>query len=283
MPAVACFAALTAAAGAQSYPTLHVDALSMRADKARVDVGETFHLAIHVRVRERVRALDELVIPGVGTMHVLGDERHVTAGPHATDVTETLTLEAVDPGRFTFTPAYLDAIDATTHKPSRFSANPVTVIVAGKGAVPVDSGSLWISLRTAVAWLLGIVVLFAVALWLGARWLRASARAAAPAYAVPAMQAAPAAPPRTPRDDVADALRTYRTAPAAESLLRLRGALHRAAGASPGATLRDTLAATSDAALRSALTAADHAAFGPAAARDAASVELIAMTEMWLQ
>ena len=92
-----------------------------------------FHLAIHVRVRENVAALDELVVPDVGTMQLEGDERHVTSSPAGTDVVETLTLEPTAPGTFTFKRAYLDAIDARTRKPSRFSANPVRVVVGAHG------------------------------------------------------------------------------------------------------------------------------------------------------
>ena len=56
----------------------------MHADFTHVKVGQVFHLAIHARVRENVAALDELVIPDVGTMQLEGDERNVTssAGRH---------------------------------------------------------------------------------------------------------------------------------------------------------------------------------------------------------
>ena len=64
--------------------------------------------------------------------------------------------------------------------------------------------------------------------------------------------------------------------------MRLRGALFVAAGSNAGATLRDALAATSDHALRTALSAAERTAFGPAHERDAASVDLIAATDVWL-
>ena len=96
--------------------------------------------------------------------------------------------------------------------------------------------------------------------------------------------APPPPPPRTtPRDAVASALRAYRTAPADGALLGLRGALFAAAGVSPGATLRDALAATSDGSLRAALAAAEHAAFGPAVQRDDASQRLVVATEEWLR
>ena len=269
---------LTASASATSLRTLHVDALSMRADHTRVAVGEVFHLAIHVRVRENVAALDELVVPDVGTMKLEGDERSVSSSPAGSDVVETLTLEPTTAGTFTFKGAYLDAIDARTHKPSRFSANTVRVVVgaAAPAAVWPYAAIARFMLPIMLAGSVVIVVIAALVTIVRRRLRRAPAVVAAP------LAAAPPAPARTPRDDVADALRAYRSAPANGSLTRLRGALFVAAGTNAGATLRDALAATADPALRDALTAAEWTAFGPARERDASSAELIGTTGSWL-
>ncbi|HEY4439835.1 MAG TPA: hypothetical protein VGN14_05235, partial [Candidatus Elarobacter sp.] len=256
---------------AQSLRTLHVDALTMRADHARVDVGQTFHLAIEVRVRERVAALDELVIPDVGTMQILGDERRVTAGPAGTTVVETLTLQSSLAGTYTFAPAYLDAVDAKTHKPSRFSSNPVRVVVGIPGvASAYGLGGLlaaakWLALAAvAIVAVIAVIVATIVAVSIVRSRVPQPVRAAVRAPA-PIMTPPPAA--RTPRDAVADALRAYRTSPADGALLGLRGALFTAAGSTPGATLRDALATVSDQTLRAALVAAERAAFGPAIQR----------------
>jgi hypothetical protein len=264
---------------ASALRTLHVDALGMRADRTTVQVGEVFHLAIHVRVRERVPALDELVIPDVGTMQILGDERHATSSPAGTDVVETLTLEARAPGTFTFNGAYLDAIDARTRKPSRFSANPVRVVVAGGGTSFVVFHPL------NVVWLLAGIVFAGTAAIVAVALIVTVVRQRRQPHSVPAPVAVEPAPPRprTARDAVADALRTYRTAPSHEALMRLRSTLFGAAGVNAGATLRDALAATNDRGLHAALIAAERTAFGPAHARDASSVELIDATEAWLQ
>lgn len=270
----------SAPAAAQGLRKLHVDALAMRADHARVAVHEVFHLAIHVHVRENVAALDELVVPDVGTMQLEGDERHVTRTPSGTDVVETLTLEATAPGTFTFKGAYLDAIDARTGKPSRFSANPVRVVVVAPSAIDVQGYfGVW---RFMIAVMLGgSAVLVAAAAVLAVVRLRRARNAAVVTVAAPAA-AAPPAPPRTLRDEVADALRAYRSAPANGSLTHLRGALFVAAGATAGATLRDALAATADRDLRAALVAAERTAFGPAYQRDASSAALIDAAETWL-
>ena len=268
--------ALAAPANAQGLRTLQVDALGMHADRTQLRIGQVFHLAIHVHVRERVTALDELVVPNVGTMQLEGDERHVTGSAAGTDVVETLTLEPTAAGAYTFNAAYLDAIDARTGKPTRFSANPVRVVVEGAGVSYPGPAGFWRDLGEVViaGAAAGTVVVVAIAL------IRARRRR--PPAPVAPQPVVPPAPPRAPRDEVADALRAYRSAPANESLIRLRGALFAAAGAPPGATLRDALAVTRDGPLRAALAAAERTAFGPAYLRDASSVDLIDAVGAWL-
>ncbi|HTW83451.1 MAG TPA: hypothetical protein VMD91_05205 [Candidatus Sulfotelmatobacter sp.] len=269
-------------AWAQRYRTLHVDALSMVADRTRVPVGQVFHIAIHVHVRENVSNLDELVIPDLGRMEPLGDERTVSHARGGTDVVETLTLAPVQPGTFAFLPAYLDAIDARTGRPSRFSSRAVRVtVIAARpalGASVVDAGVRPLLLRV-VQWAVGMILAL-IALIAVLRIERARRRAVVVAAAP--VVVAPPEPVRTPRDEVAAALRRYRTSPANGVLLELRAALFAAAGVPAGATLRDALAAATDPSLRAALNAAEQAAFGPAALRDVASAELIGATERWL-
>ncbi len=274
--------ALPGAALAQtSLHVLHVESLGMRADRTRVHVGEPFHLAIHVRVREDVAALDELQIPDVGTMQVLGDERRTIHSAAGTDVVETLTLEPSARGRFTFAPAYLDAIDGRDGKPKRFSADhPVTVVVDLPGPLGADPGRLLRRLAGGLLVALGLGLALVLLVLLG----RMRRRREPPAVPAPQPVAvAPPAPPRSPRDEVAAALRAYRLAPSAAALAGLRAALFAAAGAAPGATLRDALGATADGRLRGALLAAERAAFGPDRARDEAAAELVGAAEGWLR
>jgi hypothetical protein len=265
------------AAPAQALRALHVDALSMRADRTQLQVGQVFHLAIHARVRERVAALDELVVPDVGTMKLEGDERHVTSSAAGTDIVETLTLEPTESGSFTFNGAYLDAVDARTGKPSRFSANPVRVVVAKPVAGVLYPNAVQLLAEALVVVLMAGAVAGAI---LVALVLMLRRRRVPP---VPAPAGPPAVPQRTPRDAVAAALRAYRAAPANGSLTQLREALFDAAGAVRGATLRDALSSTPDRALHVALTAAERTAFGPAHVRDDASAELVDATESWLR
>ncbi|MDB5072585.1 MAG: hypothetical protein JWM87_3696 [Candidatus Eremiobacteraeota bacterium] len=271
--------ALALAAPADALRALHVDALSMRADHTRVQVGQVFHLAIHAHVRERVGALDELVVPDVGTMKLEGDERSVTTSASGTDVVETLTLEPTQSGAFTFNGAYLDAVDARTHKPSRFSANAVRVVVAQPEGLFYDNAAamLWRLGGIVLAGILALVAAAAALVFIVRRRRRTP-------VAVPVAEpVVPPPPQRTPRDDVADALRAYRTAPANGALMRLRETLFVAAGANAGSTLRDAHARTADRALRDALDAAERTAFGPAHVRDVSSADLIATTQAWLR
>lgn len=276
--AVLC-AAPPSPAAAQGLRSLHVDALAMRVDRARLRVGDVFHLAIHAHVREKITALDELVIPDIGTMQNEGDERHVTHSPGGTDVVETLTLEPTTPGPFTFAGAYLDAIDARDGKPSRFRANAVHVVVDPPGPLAALAGpgtalllALLATAAAAAVAALGLIVL-----------VRRRRRTAPAPVEVSWPASFPVPTPRTPRTEVADALRAYRAAPQTASLVRLRAALFAASGAAPGTTLRDALGATEDRGLRTALLAAERAAFGPATIRDASSTELVDAVEGWLR
>jgi hypothetical protein len=265
---------LCAPASAQGLRTLHVVTLSMTADRTNVRLGGDFHLTIHARVREHVSALDELVVPEVGTMHLLGDERRVRRGPAGTDVDETLTLEPIDAGSFTLPGAFLDAIDGRTGKPTRFTANAVQVTV---GPAAPAAGNGW--LRRAALALLGLLVA-AMGVTLALR-IAGRGRGAAPVAvaSVPLLASASAAP----RSVVRDALAAYCTAPSSDTLATLRGAVLAAAGTAPGATTRDALAATSDEQLRATLRAAEAATFASEDARSTAKEQFVETARGWLK
>ena len=248
----------------------------MHADRARLQVGQVFHLAIHAHVRENVTALDELVVPDIGTMQNEGDERHVTHSSGGTDVVETLTLEPTVPGPFTFAGAYLDAVDGRNGKPSRFRSNPVRVVVDPRAPLTAVTGG---GVEGVVSALGKLVALVAAAILLIVLVRRRRTRAPAAVAAQPVLDP----PARTARDEVVDALRAYRSSPQLAALLCLRATLFAAAGAAPGSTLRDALADTPDGGLRTALVAAERAAFGPAAIRDAATSDLLGAVEVWLR
>ncbi len=241
-------------AAAQGLRTLHVQALTMRTDRAVVAVGEDFHLTIHVRVAERVAELDDLVIPDVGTMHVLGDERHVTHDSAGTDVDEVLTLEPAEPGLVAIAGATLDAVDARTGKPTRFTADPVRIRVG-----PVTGGPPWERVIAGLVLAVALVIMGVLALVRIARSRRS--QPSAPAQAAVVVPSPAVAP--SPRDSVRAALHAYRAQPSRITLHALRAELYRASGAAPGATLLDALRTVHDERLIAALREADTAAFAP--------------------
>lgn len=246
----------------------------MRADRTAVPIGADVHLTIHARVRERVAALDELIVPEVGTMHLLGDERRVRQGPGFTDIDETLTLEPVEAGTTLIPGAYLDAVDGRTGKPTRFTTNGVRITVAA--AAGQGDGML----RRVAFVLLGLL-LATMGIVLAARTLqRRSPQARAVAAARDPL---PAVPALSPREAVREAFATYRRAPSRAALGRLRAALFAAAGTRPGCTARDAATATADAQLIVALREAEAAMFAAPGARAVAADELIETLEGWLQ
>jgi hypothetical protein len=254
--------------------TLHVEALTMRADRTAVPIGADVHLTIHARVRERVAALDELIVPEVGTMHLLGDERRVRQGPGFTDIDEALTLEPVEAGTTLIPGAYLDAVDGRTGKPTRFTANGVRITVAA--AAGQGDGML----RHVAFVLLGLL-LATMGIVLAARTLQRRAPQARALAA--ARDPLPVVPAHSPREAVREAFATYRRAPSRAALGRLRAALFAAAGTPPGSTARDAATATADAQLIVALREAEAAMFAAPGARAVAADELIETLEGWLQ
>jgi hypothetical protein len=261
-------------AAGQGLRTLHVEALTMRADRTAVPIGADVHLTIHARVRERVAALDELIVPEVGTMHLLGDERRVRQGPGFTDIDEALTLEPVEAGTTLIPGAYLDAVDGRTGKPTRFTANGVRITVAA--AAGQGDGML----RHVAFVLLGLL-LATMGIVLAARTLQRRAPQARALAA--ARDPLPVVPAHSPREAVREAFATYRRAPSRAALGRLRAALFAAAGTPPGSTARDAATATADAQLIVALREAEAAMFAAPGARAVAADELIETLEGWLQ
>ena len=262
-------------ADAQGLRMLHVVALTMSTDRTEVPLGSDFHLSIHARVREHVSALDELIVPEVGTMHLLGDERRVHRGPAGTDVDETLTLEPVDAGSFTIPGAYLDAVDARTDKPTRFTANTVRVRV---GPASAAAATGWV--RPAVLALLGILVAGG-GLALIVRIASGRGRSASPPAPAAAPQGAAPPPAASPRDAVRRALAAYSAAPSGATLAALRRAVLAAAGTAPGATTRDAVSATSDEKLRAALRAAEAALFASDDLRASAKDRFLEAARGW--
>jgi hypothetical protein len=121
------FVSLIGTASAQQTPVFHVRSFAMRADRAQVRVGDSFHLTIELQVDETTTRCDAINPPDFYGFDSLGEERHISTRPAGTTCIDIITLSPVAPGAHTIPPATIDAIDATTSTPSRFSTNTVAI------------------------------------------------------------------------------------------------------------------------------------------------------------
>jgi hypothetical protein len=266
----------------QTLPVLHITALGMHADKSVVVPGESFHVTIHVHVREKRDRLDELVLPALTNAVDLGDVRQRTAAPDGTDFYETLTVAAEVTGDASFSPAYIDAIDPASGRALRYSSQPLTVRVVSGSALPgTGTGTPAHLLRNALLFVagvvaMGIVLLVGLLVLVGRRRGRTGMP---PPQPPPPLRETP-----SPREALRSAVAAYRARNDDASLDALRGELFALAGAAPGATFADALQSVGgrDPQLVRVMAVAERARFGPAGERPAAGRDLLLTLEAYL-
>jgi hypothetical protein len=270
-----------AAAYAQNLPVLRITALGLHADQNVVRPGQSFHVIVHVHIREKRDRLDELVLPALTNAVDLGDERRRVPVADGTDFYETLTVAAQTVGTASFSPAYIDAIDPATGRGMRYSSQPLSVRVAnGSTVADADSGALMALLRKAALTVGAIAVVLALAIAGLVRLARRPKRV---------VEVPPAAPP-PPRksapvlDPLREALRVYRARGDDDSLDTLRNVLFARAGAVPGATFADALRALGprDPELARVMAVAERARFGPVHERAPAARDLLTLMDAYL-
>jgi len=260
----------------QALPHLHITALGLHADQRVVRPGQSFHVTVHVHVREKRDRLDELVLPALTNAVDLGDERKRVPATDGTDFYETLTVEAPTVGTASFTPAYVDAIDPATGRGMRYSSQPLTVrVVSGPAVADAAPAALTSLLRRVVLTVVAGIVLLAVASIALVRLRRPRPRPAT-------VDSAP--PPPPPRDALRAAFTAYRARGDDGSLDALRAVLFTRAGAAPGATFADALGAlgSADPQLTRVLAVAERARFGPVHERPPAARDLLALLVAYL-
>jgi hypothetical protein len=249
-----------------------------------VKPGESFHVTIHVHVREKRDRLDELVLPSLTNAVDLGDERRRVAAPGGTDFYETLTVAASSVGTASFTPAYIDAIDPRTNTGMRYSSAPLQVRVAETTATADAVPDALLALLRRSALTIGAVLIFAAlaAVVLAQRWRR-KRNARGPILTPTAPLVTRVVTP--PQDPLRAALAEYRANGDDASLDALRNALFAHAGAGRGATFADALRALGprDPALARVLAVAERARFGPAHERLPARRDLLTMLEDYVE
>jgi hypothetical protein len=245
---------------AQNLQRLSVQSFVLSADTARPKVDTPFHLIVSLRVRERVTEINNIELPLLAQLELLGDQREVTSDSHGSQYREVITVVAHDAGTLAIAPATLQAIDARDGRPKQWYTNDLR-LVAGESPQRIAStvrsaflGIVWIFVPVLVLVALGAVVVFAV------RAAAARPRVVAPIVVQPV---APPLPERTLRQQIEDALVVLRAERTRASAVRVRTAVWRTIGASEGETLADVLRrpGTNDAPLRDVLIALERSAF----------------------
>ncbi|HEY1883117.1 MAG TPA: hypothetical protein VGG51_08755 [Candidatus Cybelea sp.] len=258
----AAFAALLSCSmcTAQSLQRLSVESFVLSADTTRPRVDAPFHLIVSLRVRERVSEINNIELPLLAALELLGDEREITSDSHGSQYREVITVVAHDPGTLAIAPATLQAVDARDGHPKEWYTNDLK-LVAGQSPERIASsvrsallGVVWILAPLVVLVALGVIVLLAV---------RAAANR--PRVVVPIVlePVAPPPPQRTLRQQIEDALVVLRAERTRAAAVRVRAAVWRTIGASEGATLADVLRrpGTDDVPLRDVLIALERSAF----------------------
>lgn len=238
--AALCWALLVATAAdpsnAQKLQKLHVWSFTLSSDTPQPAVERPFHLIIGARFKEPVPNPDELIIlPTLGALQIVGDERHATYAKSGTSYTETLTVVAHAAGTVHAGAAHLDAIDARTGKPSRFSSNELVLSVSG---APGDNAAALHRLSVTLAKLaLLAFVLFAAVLALRT-WRTRHLSPARPQKLPAAVQQEP---PNPEPSSLADAVASLRKIRSRHIVFDVRTALRERVGARDGQTLNDLL------------------------------------------
>ncbi len=265
------------AARSQNLARLTVESFTLSSDTARPQVDVPFHLIVTLHVRERVLEIDNLELPILAELELLGDERQTSAGPHGTLYRETITVAAHRTGTLTIAPATLQAIDARDGKPKQWYTNALRLQVGGVSREILrndEHAALAVvgAVLRALLWAAGIACIAAIAVLVFRR--------RKPPLPLPVQAAAPQPlqAPRSRRDQLQDALTVLRADPTRAAAVRVRSAIWRMVGATDGETLGDVLhrPEASDARMRSLLIALERGAFTydddlDAAIRDACS------------
>jgi hypothetical protein len=261
--ALVAFLSVVSAVGAQALQRLTVGSFVLSADTDRPQVDAPFHLIVTLHVRERVAQIENLELPILAELELLGDERRLESGASGTAYRETITVVAHHAGSIAIGPAVLQAVDARDHRAKQYSTNGLALNVRGAAnTVPLVESTAarlaWIALRL-VLWIAGALCAVAVLVLVFRR------RSAIPAAVAPSAEPAPPPPVRTflPHEELREALTVLRAEPTRATAVRVRALAWRVHGASDGETLADVLLrpAANEPAVRDVLRSLERAAF----------------------
>ena len=250
---------ITTARG-QSLQRLTITQLTLASDTTTPHLEVPFHLVVTAHVRERISELDNLDLPILAELELLGDEHTLVPQGGGTTYRETITVVAHHSGAITIAPVTLDAIDARDGKAKRYSSNSLTVHVAGLSAVAVTVDA-WQGIR---AFFAGLVKLVLLLVGIGAVIFVIAALIRRRPPPAPLVTLAPAIPVvRDPKAALREALATLRREPTRAGAMRARSIVRRMVGASDAETLADVLRRplAADPSLRDLLRALERAGF----------------------
>ncbi len=229
--------------GAQTLQRLTVLSFALSADTDRPQIEVPFHLIVVLHVRERVTAIDDLELPILAELELLGDERSLQSGPSGTEYRETIAVVAHRGGTIQIGPAVLQAVDARDRRAKQYSTNGLTLNVSGANPAPLPESENELEGVARVAFRFVLLAAgFACAIVVVALIFRRRPVAPKPAPATPSQPAAAPIPrARSQRDELREALTVLRAERTRTTAVRVRELVWRMTGASEGETLADVL------------------------------------------
>ncbi|MGA7747200.1 MAG: hypothetical protein WBG27_08365 [Candidatus Aquilonibacter sp.] len=255
--------AMVSTANAQSLQRLTVTQLTLAADTTTPQIEVPFHLIVTAHVRQRIAELDNLDLPILAELELLGSERTTVASRSGgSTYRETITVVAHHSGAITIAPVTLDAVDARDGKAKRYFSNSLTIRVAGPGSAIVAADDAWQGMRALGAALLRLLVI--VIGIVGVVFLVVALIRRRPPPPAPVVTLAPAKPvARNPKDALREALERLRHERTRAGAMRARSIVRRMVGASDTETLADVLQRplAADPSLRDLLRALERAGF----------------------
>jgi len=266
----AAWLAASGAARAQTLQRLTVESFALSADTTQPQVEVPFHVIVTLRVRENVGEINNLQLPMLAQLELLGDERKTVSDPSGTRYQEVVTVVAHTDGRIVIAPATLQAIDARDGKPKQWFTNDLPLAVHSSAAriangVAVGMSAHVAQIFAALLWLALVVGAVVLTLFL---LRRRTPVAAAPAVPVsyqqaPALEAPLLSEAERRRRQIQDALLVLGAERTRSAAIRVRAAIWRVIGAPEGETLGDVLRrpGCGEGTLRDLLVALERSAF----------------------
>ncbi len=263
----AALAAASVPAGAQTLQRLTVQSFTLSTDAPRPAIDEPFHLIVSLRVRESVMQINNLELPMLAQLELLGDERSTISGARGSEYREVITVVAHTPGAIPLAPATLQARDARDGKAKQWYTNGLTLYAGqtASQAIRSNAGVLLDAVANVARWVLtlALIALFFWSLFWVFVVLPRRRPPAAQVVEPPAAVAMPVPRPRTRAEQVRDALLVLNAERTRSGALRVRSAIWRMIGAPEGETLGDTLRrpGANEAPLKDVLVSLERGAF----------------------